>query len=493
MEIRRVIPLIDFRRERLLEYDISQLIYSVQRQKLPKLAVVSSLEVFGKRGMPKRLQKIEDGTAEWQFVKELRTDFDLEEVVPAASTLPADADILLVINPTGFDPRLVHAIDQYVLSGRPAVVLLDPYCYHEAVRQASSGVVLGEQYYLASDLPNLLPHWGVKFSAGEVVGDLAFATDVPLAKDQSTIRFPLWLTLSEFDDGQAITSGFDRLLLAYTGRLVPMGDSRVTFSPLLRSSAQSAPVSVERIGKIDPRRFSQLIRPAGDVSVVAASIEGTFTTGFPSGKPQPPEGQMEAAEKDPWDLGLKQSIKTSRVILVGDADFLDDDLAFELVGKTGGTLITKPRNDNFAFLRRSLVSLEGGLEEANVGPKIAAIRPFVRVHQMRSTMEAAFSRDVEAINVRSDQLAAQLSELNQQATQGGGSMVSAKALTAIRRIEREQGALRSQRVAIEERLQQAIRSMGRWLTFMNFVVVPGVIALAGVLFWFWRTRVRTTP
>ena len=123
----RIIPLIDYRRERLMEYDFSRLIYAVQTHRLPKLAIASSLQVFGQRGLPKEQQKVEDGTAEWQFMKELRLAYDPEEVHPTDETLPADADALLVINPTGFDPRLQYAIDQFILSGRPAMILLDPY------------------------------------------------------------------------------------------------------------------------------------------------------------------------------------------------------------------------------------------------------------------------------------------------------------------------------------------------------------------------------
>ncbi len=487
---RRTIPLIDYRRERLLEYDISRLIYSVQEHRLPKLAVISSLEVFGKRGMPKRLQKVEDGTAEWQFMKDLRVFYDVQEVVPAAATLPGDADCLLVINPSGFDPRLLYSIDQYILSGRPAVVLLDPYCYHEVVRDDSDGPIIGEEYAKSSDLPEFLPRWGVHFSSHEVVGDLGYPTEVPLAKDQPPITFPLWLTVTDFDDAQPVTAGFDRMLLAYTGSFTTVPGAPVTMTPLVRSTVRSSLVGTEQIGKSDPRRFGEFIHPTGQPYTLAAMVEGRFDTAFPGGKPPPPEGQMPTNDPDAWNLGLKTSSGSSRVILVADADLLENSLAYELVGRSGDVLLTKPRNDNIAFLINSLDYLRGGLGQLPISAKAQAIRPFTRIHHMQLAAEDSFRQEVESINVRLDQLSQQLADLNEQAAKGGSSLVSETALTAVRRVQREQNSLRAQRTVIEQQLQKTISALDRRLTFFNLAAVPGLVALGGIGFWLFRTRRR---
>jgi ABC-type uncharacterized transport system involved in gliding motility auxiliary subunit len=258
---RRTIPLVDYRRERLLEYDISQLIHAVQTHRLPKLAVVSSLHVFGRRGTPKEQQKMEDGTAEWQFIKDLQVSYDLQEIHPSFETLPADTDAVLVINPTGFDPRLVHAIDQFVLSGRPAVVLVDPYCYHEVTRDESDGPVIGEEYYKSSDLPDLLSAWGVRLSSSEVVADVAYATEVPVQEGQPPIAFPLWMSIPQFDDTQPVTAGFDSVLLAHAGYLSTLPGTAAKVTPLLRSSPASAPLPVATLGQIYTYRFRESVRP----------------------------------------------------------------------------------------------------------------------------------------------------------------------------------------------------------------------------------------
>jgi ABC-2 type transport system permease protein len=488
---RRTVPLVDYRRERLLEHDMSQLIAAVQTHRLPKVAVVSSLEVFGARGLPVDMRKVEDGTAEWQFIRELRASYDLVDVNPTNETLPADADILVVINPAGFDPRLVHAIDQFVLSGRPAIVLVDPYNYHEVERDDTDGNVIGAQYFKTSDLPSLLPAWGVKFSAKQVVADLGYPTEVAVQDNQPPIPFPLWLTIPEFDDAQPVTAGFDAIMLAHTGYLEPIPGVATSFTPLLRSSPKAGALPADEVKQMNPYTLADRIKPTGQPFVLAAAVEGHFHTAFPNGKPAAPEGAGSSDEPDPWVLGLKESKGTSRVIVVADADFLNDAMAYTAVSRRGNAFLARPRNNNGALLANCLDALTGSRALLAIGAKGQAIHPFVRIHQLKRAAEDTFRDEVRSLNTRLAQIDEEIADLNRQAAQGGQSVVSERALTAIRRAEKEQSNLRARRVEIQEQLQQTIAAMQQRLTVLNLGVVPLLIAAGGIAFWAFRTRRRT--
>jgi ABC-2 type transport system permease protein len=489
---RRTIPLVDYRRERLLEHDITRLIAAVQTHHLPKLAIVSSLEVCGSRGMPVEQRKIEDGTAEWQFVRELRVSYEVTDVHPGDETLPGDTDILLVINPNGFDPRMIHAIDQFVLSGRPAVVLVDPYNYREVLRDETDGNVLGAEYFKRSDLPELLPAWGIHFAPREVVGDLAFPTEIPVQDNQPPIPFPVWITLPEFDDSQAVTAGFDSVLLAHAGHVEPLGGDApaVRFTPLLRSSPRSGPLSADTIEKINPYRLVDEIKPRGEPYALAAMVEGRFRTAFPGGKPPPGEGRGTTGEPDPWQLGLRESKSASRVIVIADADFLHNEIAYAAVTRRGDSILARPRNNNVALLVNSLDYLGGAAAMLPIAAKGQTVRPFVRVHQLKRTAEDNFRDEVRKLNLRLAQIDEELVDLNKQAAAGGNSLVSEQALTAIRRAQKEQNGLRSRRSDIEHALQETIAALQQRLTVLNLAIVPGAIALGGIAFWLYRTRRR---
>jgi ABC-type uncharacterized transport system involved in gliding motility auxiliary subunit len=485
---RRTIPLIDYRRERLLEYDISRLIHSAETHRLPKLAVATSLHVFGRRGTPKEQQRMEDGTAEWQFVKDLRLSYDLTEVHPTFDTLPPDTDALLVINPVGFDPRLLYAIDQFILSGRPAVILVDPYCYQEISRDEMDGPVVGEEYAKASDLPDLFAAWGLQFSAHEVVADLEYPTEVPVQEGQPPVSFPLWISVPRFDDSQPVTGGFDSVLLAHTGFLSTAPGAATRLTPLVRSSEHSAPLPAASVGAMNPYRLREDVRPIGTSYTMAAIVEGSFPTAFPRGRPTPPPEGGTAGWADQWSLGLTTSKDTSRVAVIADADFLADAMAYQLVGRRGSTLLTKPRNNNVALLVNSLDHLRGSHGMLAVQARGQTIRPFTRIHDLRRQAEESFRQEVQDINARLAQMEQQLQELNRQAAQGGGSLVSEKALTAIRRVQKEQNSLRARRTAIQQELQEKIAQLERRLTFLNLAAVPGLVAIGGVVFWLRRTR-----
>lgn len=487
---RRIIPLIDYRREQLLEYDFSRLIHAVQTHRLPKLAVASSLEVFGKRGLPKEQQKIEDGTAEWQFMKEVRLAYDPIEVHPTDDTLPAGIDALLVINPSGFDPRLLHAIDQFILSGRPAVVLLDPYNYFEVERDATDGNVIGETYAKSSDLPGFLPAWGVRFSSHEIVGDLLNPTSVPVQDNQPPASLPVWISLTQFDDNLPATAGFDLVTLAEAGCLSPLPGSATTFTPLLRSSPKSALLPADQIDKLDPFHIDDRIHPTGERYVLAALVEGRFGTAFPHGKPPPPPDGATSGEADPWLLGLKESKTTSRAIVIADADFIKDQLAYSALSRGADSFLAKPRNNNISLLLNCLEQVRGDRDLLPVRPAAHTIRPFTRIQALTQNAEEKFRQEMQGIGGRLRQLDDELTELNTQAAQGGGALVSEQALTAIRRVQKEQNALRGRRLQIQQELQQEIAALHQRLTLLNLGVIPALIALGGVSLWFYRTRRR---
>lgn len=486
----RVIPLVDYRRERLMEYDLSRLVAAVQVHRLPKLTVLSSLEVCGARGLPPEQRKVEDGTAEWQFVRDLRVSYDVVDVNPANETFPADTDVLLVINPTGFNPRLIYAIDQYVLSGRPAVVLVDPYNYHEVVRDEADGNVVGATYAKSSDLPALFHAWGIRFSSDNVVADFQNPTVVPVQEHQPPIPFPFWISLSRFDDSVPVTAGFDSVLLAHAGFLARSSEAHASFTPLLRTSTQTAVVPSNRVEHMNPYELADTLHPTGESYPLAAAIEGELATGFPNGKPPPDPQRGSTGEVNAWDLGLAASQKPSRVIVIADADFLGNDMAYEAIGRDGRALMSKPRNNNVALLANSLDYLRGRLGLSAISAKGQALRPFTRMHDLRRAADEKFRAEVQTLNQRLTRLSAELRDLNQDAAQGHGTLVDEQALTAIRRAEKEQNALRARRSEIQQRLEQTIVALGHRLTALNLALVPGLVAIAGVLLWVWRTRRR---
>ena len=52
--------------------------------------------------------------------------YDVVQVAQNATEIPADADALLIVHPAILSESAQYAVDQFVLSGRPALIFLDP-------------------------------------------------------------------------------------------------------------------------------------------------------------------------------------------------------------------------------------------------------------------------------------------------------------------------------------------------------------------------------
>ena len=64
----------------------------------------------------------------WQILAQMRQSFEVETIAEDAETFPEDADILMVIHPTGLAENLLRKIDQWALAGKNLMIFVDPHC-----------------------------------------------------------------------------------------------------------------------------------------------------------------------------------------------------------------------------------------------------------------------------------------------------------------------------------------------------------------------------
>jgi ABC-type uncharacterized transport system involved in gliding motility auxiliary subunit len=122
------IPAFTPQREQFLEYDLSKLIFGVQQFDKRKLGLITSLPLQG--SSPQEMQMMmmmRRPTQPGQYVaEEWAQSFNLIKVEDSATELPGNLDALAVIHPQNLSPKLQFAIDQFLLSGKPVFLALDP-------------------------------------------------------------------------------------------------------------------------------------------------------------------------------------------------------------------------------------------------------------------------------------------------------------------------------------------------------------------------------
>src|SRR5665213_3340797 len=151
---KETIPFFAAERDPYLEYDLSSLIYRLSHPKKQNIAIISSLPLdTGNGGMQAMVQ----GQSQPMMIyAELTQTYANQILDPAFTTIPQDADVLLIVYPAMLTVQQNYAIDQFVLGGGRALVFVDP---NSELAAASGGGMGGGGGAVSSTLPRLFQAW----------------------------------------------------------------------------------------------------------------------------------------------------------------------------------------------------------------------------------------------------------------------------------------------------------------------------------------------
>jgi ABC-type uncharacterized transport system involved in gliding motility auxiliary subunit len=478
----KVIGALNPEREQFLEYDVSELIYGVGQVDKKKLGLVTSLPLQGSPGMPMMGQQ---GTEGQYVISEWEDTYDIVPVDASATELPPGLDVLAVIHPENLTPKLQSSIDQFLLSGKPVFLAVDPssaYFKHQGGQDAMMG---GPQPNVSSDLPLLLGAWGISYDPQSVVGDLDNAREVVLP-DHSTMRYPVWLdlTAANFNSTALPTAQLGSALFIEAGSVSLKAGSNLTFTPLIETSANSGTIAAASLQFAQPEDVARQITPSGK-KTIAALVTGKFRTAFPDGPPEdaPTAGAAPKAPPAGW---LKESKTSSILIIVADTDWLFDDYSlhkYDFMGQAAA----EPFNDNLSFAANSLDFLAGSRDLISIRGKGNSVRIFTVVKRMEVDAEEKYKEKLTALEAQINDVQAKLAELQgKKGDDGGKLLASPEATRAIEDFQKQESVMRAERRGIRLALRQGIDSLENRLLLINLLATPLLVCAFGL--WFYRRR-----
>src|SRR5271165_1057361 len=238
----KVIGALSPQREQFLEYDVSELIYSVGQTEKKKLGLITSLPLQGSPGMPMMGQP---GTEGQFVVSEWEDTYQIVPVEAAAAVLPSGLDVLAIVHPENLSAKLQFGIDQYLLAGKPVFLAVDPSSAYFKRQGGQAAMFGGPQPNVSSDLPQLLGGWGIAYDPQKVVGDLENAEEVEL-RDGSRVRYPVWINVTQdnFNAKSLPTAQLGSALFIEAGSVSLKTGADLTFTPLIETSAKSGDIPV---------------------------------------------------------------------------------------------------------------------------------------------------------------------------------------------------------------------------------------------------------
>jgi ABC-type uncharacterized transport system involved in gliding motility auxiliary subunit len=475
----QVIAFFNPERERFLEYDLTRLIHTLAVPKRTVLGLLSTLPLVVDPGAPLQGKPAEP----LAIISQLRQVDDVEDLSLDSDAIPANVDVLVVVQPHHLAPATQFAIDQYVLKGGKALIFVDPY---SEVAAAAPGH--DDASVAANDFEPLFKAWGLTMLPGVVAGDRRDARRVAVPVPGGSPRamdYVGWLDLpkANLNRDDPITADLSQITMATAGILEPIAGSTTDFAPLILTSDDAEKIPVDQVkGLPDVAGLLAHFRSEQRPFVLAAHVTGTAATAFPDGKP--------GAAADAAPAPLKQSAQPINIVVVADTDMLDDRF-WAQTRDFYGQRIVEPVANNSDFLANAVEVLAGGADLVDLRSRGSVARPFVLVERLQREADARYAAEQRSLEDKLKAAEAKLHDLTAGEGTANSTTLSAEQTKEIDKFRAEMLATRQQLRQVQAALRQDIGRLKVILEFFDIALVPIVVVAAAIVMAALRQRATT--
>lgn len=491
----KAIPVFNLQREPFLEYDISRAIYRVQQYRLPRLGILSSLPLIRPvdSGYMMPSQQLPN---DWVVIQELRNFFEITGIDKEAESIDESIDVLAVIHPQQLPDTMAYAIDQFLLSGRPVFLAVDPSSTFQKGQIGQQAMMMGGGANTSSNLPRLFETWGIEYDPSTFVADLSYASMVQSGMGNQPIRYPAWLSIDKLNTESPPTAQLDNMLLIETGSFSLKEESDLALTPLIKSSTQSDALNASLLNFTPPDALIRQVTPTQEEKVIAAIISGKFHTAFPEGKPIEEEEPNDENSADIDSLneikataepGLKESESSSTLMLIADSDFMADQFSVEQLNFLGFQSI-RPLNDNLNFVSNILEFLSGSEDLISLRGKGTAVRPFIVVRELETKAQERYQMRYDELQNKLGDVQSKLNGLLEQQQDQQNLIASPEVRKAIENFRNQEAETRGELREIRKRLREDIEKLNRTLALFNLITVPVLIGFLSLYFFRKRSK-----
>ncbi len=464
----QVIPFFSVDRERFLEYDLTKLIYNLARPSQPKIGLITALQMDGMASMSQeQLQQMQAAGGEppqpWAIMQQIREFFAIQNLAPDITHIPADIDMLLLIQPEGLTPQAQLAIDQYVMNGGKALLFIDPNAESQS---AIANLTQREKRKPGnvSGIKKLMAAWGVRLAEGKVVGDVDSAIRVNMAMNGRPILsdYVAWMRLEadHFDPNDAVTGDLKQINVATAGALEVVADAGTTVTPLMMTGPRSMRMDADKfVSMPDIVSLFRDFQPQNKREIIAARIVGKAKSAFP----------------DATDT-VKEAKQPINVIVVADTDLLMDRFWVE-VNQAMGQTVMSPTSDNGNFVSNALENLTGTPALSSLRGHGVQSHPFTLLDDIRRDAEMQYRAKEQGLTSHLEELEKKASAMQVKQDGSGAAVLSEQDKRTIETYRADILATRRELREVQRALRENIDRLQGSITFANTAGVPIVFGL----------------
>ncbi|WP_193172180.1 Gldg family protein [Nisaea nitritireducens] len=490
-----VIPFLQPERETFLEYDISRLIYSLAKPKRTVLGIVTSLPMQGTVRMNAMGQQTP--VAPYILADQIGATYETRYLDAEFDKIPDDVTVLMLAHTAELGPRAQFAIDQFLLGGGKALVIIDPYSETEGGQAQFFGQLAPER----SNLATLFDHWGVIYDPTRIAADRLTARKVQPGEGRRPVDYVVWLELKggNIDQSSPITTNVGTLAVASAGHIALADGAAVTMTPLVSTSLGSSELNVEQVkGMRSPEALLRSYEPGPKPLVIAARLTADkMTTAFPDGPPEKmlkegdeaPSAEDDATYKAKFPQVLTESTAPLDVIVVTDSDILADRF-WVRVQQFFGRRVPVPVAGNGDFVLNSLDALSGSSTLLGLRGRGSTSRPFDVLEQIEREAEKQYAAREEQLQKTLADTQQRFDELRRRMPDGSAAIVTEKEQAEIEAYRQEILRIRSELRAVQRSVREDVDRLETSLWFYNIALVPILITVLALILAFWRSLRR---
>lgn len=456
----QTIAFFDPSKESFLEYDISQLLQQLVDPKSIHISVLTDLPISGSTYAMNPMMGMQPEQPAWVFYQQLEQLYQVQNIESEATDIPANTDVLLLINPSQMNENLQYAIDQYVMNGGKALIFIDP------INESTGAMPTDSQ-----DLASLISAWGIEYHS-DVVLDAANALEIRLASGAAGKHYGyLGLTSDNINQDDAINAQLETINGASFGWL-SKSDKLASgqFEPLLNSSASASSIELAQYqAVVDPNQLKVGFEPQDKVYHLAARVSGQISSAFADNQDRNQLADFKAVTNE------------ANLILLADTDLLADRFWVQ-TSQFFGEMVATPFANNGDFVANAVENLSGSNELISIRARGKFSRPFTRVNELELKAEIQFRQKEEQLQQKLSETENQLAQLQGQSPEANQLVLNDEQQAAIDEFVKQRVKIRKALREVQHQLNKDIDEVGRWLKFLNIALAP--LCLTFLLFVF---------
>jgi ABC-type uncharacterized transport system involved in gliding motility auxiliary subunit len=477
------LPVLAPQSENTLEYDLTHAIYRVTQPEKATVGVMSSLPIMGSPGNPMMGMQA-GGQAPWQFVVELKKNYEVREVDFAVEEIPSDIKILILLHPKDITEATEYAIDQFVVRGGKLIAFVDPVCAVE--KQSNPANAMRPQPPGSSTLKNLFEGWGIEFDNSKIVMDMHNPTQMGGGRGQRAESRPAVLSLSNeaLDKADITTNALDLLIVPYTGVFTGEPAEGLERTILMRTSSNSMLVDAFK-ANFGPTALIKDFEASDKQHAIAIKLIGMFNTAFPEGAPS------DGAEEDaaPGSDHIASADEPGAVILFGDADMLYNDFWVQKMNFFGQQMM-QVVSDNNNLLQNAVEQLSGDSSLIAIRSRTVTSRPFKLIKEAEAEAEKEFRSEMNKLEEDLKETRQKLNDLRRTDKEKGQKFVrSADEEAEIKKFRKKEVEASKKMKELQKQLTAKINFIEIITTWTNILAMPTIVALLGLFLAVARRRI----